>query len=303
MTLKDSIAKLEEIMAKVEERQKSVKKSSRPKRAEEKPVSENYAERKAEINPEIESLRSEIESLKSAPAQTEIESLGRRIAEMAGEMENVKNKISSSAPSGIDTVVIEKRISDMRSEMERKIEDVKSETKETAISKEMEERIKSSALKSDVEGMISKISEINGKINSANNIVGNLQKRVELLEGKEKADIDKIAKEVLKGGEVEEKLKMFALNADLDKLWKDMQDYRKQIDERAKAADRLADSLNKWEQRSAAVEEKARQLDERISAIPELALMDDKIKKLEKEFNTIKKHFVVAKVTQPIILE
>ncbi len=336
-------------MAKVEEKQKTVKKTSRPKKAEEEPVSEDYAERKAEIKSEIESLRAEIESLKSAP--TEIESLGRRIAEMAGEIENIRNEIRGfAAPAGIDESGIERKISVVRNEIEKKIELLESKEKLDAekISKNiigtkaLEDKLKLFALNADMESLWKDVenfkrevsdkinstgsilesvkrleqknfefetnlkninSEINHKIDSAKNVADNLQKRIESLEGKEKADVERIAKEVLKGGDVEEKLKMFALNADLDKLWKEMEDYRKQIDERARAADRLADALNKWEQRAAATEEKARQLDEKIAALPELALMEDQIKRIEKELNTIKKYFVVAKVTQPVILE
>lgn len=102
---------------------------------------------------------------------------------------------------------------------------------------------------------------------------------------------------------IEEKLKLFALNSDVEKVWKEAESLRKYIDEKSRYADGLANSLRAWETRSLELAAREHDFDEKIKAFPELKLLDSRIRKMERAIADLQRHFVAAKMAEPIIME
>lgn len=102
---------------------------------------------------------------------------------------------------------------------------------------------------------------------------------------------------------IEEKMKLFALNSDVEKVWKETESLKRYVDEKTKMADSLANSLRVWESRNMQVMEKEHDFDEKLKVFPELKLLDSKIRKMERALVELQRHFVAAQITEPIIME
>lgn len=102
---------------------------------------------------------------------------------------------------------------------------------------------------------------------------------------------------------IEENLKMFALNSDVEKVWKETESLKRYVDEKTKMADSLANSLRVWESRNMQVMEKEHDFDEKLGAFPELKLLESRIRRMERALVELQRHFVAAQITEPIIME
>ncbi len=130
-----------------------------------------------------------------------------------------------------------------------------------------------------------------------------LSRLSEKIDSVSKVDMDRLGSLANAERRMDENLKIFALNSDVEKIWKEAEGLRKYIDERTRAAADLSNSLRVWETRNMQVMEKERALDERLNAFPELKLIDGRMRKLERAILDLQKHFVAAQITEPIIIE
>ncbi len=130
-----------------------------------------------------------------------------------------------------------------------------------------------------------------------------LSRLSEKIDSVSKADLDRIGSLANAEKRMDENLKIFALNSDVEKIWKEAESLRKYIDERTRAAADLSNSLRIWESRNMQIMEKERALDERLNSFPELKLIDGRMRKLERAILDLQKHFVAAQITEPIIIE
>ncbi len=101
----------------------------------------------------------------------------------------------------------------------------------------------------------------------------------------------------------DENKKLFALNSDVEKIWKEMQNLRKYADDRIKIITDLSKSLQVWEARNLKVMEKEHQMDERLAAFPDLKLIESRIRKIERAIMELQRHFVSSQAMNPVILE
>lgn len=102
---------------------------------------------------------------------------------------------------------------------------------------------------------------------------------------------------------IDDKLKLFALNSDVEKVWKETESLKRYVDEKTRMADGLANSLRAWETRNMQLMEKEHDFDEKISAFPELKMLESRIRKMERALAELQRHFVAAQITEPIIME
>lgn len=105
------------------------------------------------------------------------------------------------------------------------------------------------------------------------------------------------------GKKIDEKLKLFALNSDVEKIWKDMESLKKYINEKSKYAENLANNLHIWESRNARLAEKERKLEENLSIFPDLKVIEGRLRKIERGLMEMQRHFVAAKISEPIVME
>ncbi len=118
-----------------------------------------------------------------------------------------------------------------------------------------------------------------------------------------KSDSDKLMSMASEEKKIDESLKIFALNSDVQKIWKDIEGLRRYVDEKSRTATGLANSLRVWETRNMQLMEKEHDFDEKLKAFPELKLLEGRIRKLERAIVELQKHFVAAQITEPIIME
>ncbi len=114
-------------------------------------------------------------------------------------------------------------------------------------------------------------------------------------------DENKITENVKKA--VQEELKLFALNSDLDKLWKLYEEQRKYVDERAKLFGALQDQITVWEERAKEMQMTKKTFDDMLKAFPEMNLLQSKLSAIERKLLDLQRHVVATKISQPIVLE
>ncbi len=171
-------------------------------------------------------------------------------------------------------------------EMEDKVNSLRNETAKT-VSEALRNIPKRDDIRKDIE------EKINGKL-------AEFSKKVDEIS---KYDLGKLKSVVDAEKNLDEKMKLFALNSDVEKVWKETENLKKYIDEKMRYADSLGNSLRSWEERNLHAMEKEHVLDEKMKAFPELKLIEGRIRKIERALFELQRHFVAAQLSGPIIIE
>lgn len=235
------------------------------------------------IGKEQESIRRDVNEKLGAAIKRADERADNRLDELSKRMDGV----FARAPEMVKPLAEEnKRINERLDEFSKKIDSVRNDTAKM-VSEAMKNVPKRDDIKKDIE------EKINGKLAEFSRKVEEFS-RYDLGKLKNVADAEK---------KIDENLKLFALNSDLEKVWKETENLKRYVDEKTKMADSLANSLRVWESRNIQVMEKEHDFDEKIKAFPELKLLEGRIRKTERALLELQKHFVAAQITEPIIME
>lgn len=220
--------------------------------------------------------------------------IDRHISDAARKMNDVANKIASDGENikreleermaAMERNVVskpdfEKRLAEIKIDEKMKEIGDKAESFRDDLAKEYDEKMKTLVPRADFQKFSKKVEELS------------------------RYDLDKLKSVAGAERMTEEKLKLFALNSDLDKVWKDLEGLKKYMDEKSKYAESLANSLHTWESRNMELAERERGFDEKLEAFPELKLMEGKLRKMERAIADLQRHFVAAQMMEPIIME
>lgn len=206
---------------------------------------------------------------------------------VAGFKSGIDRHINDVAKKTDDTSeIIRKRQNEAEKRIEERLDSFRNDAAKM-VSEALRNIPKRDDIKKDVEEKISvKIAEFSKKVNELS--------RYDLDKLKNVADAEK---------RIDENLKLFALNSDVEKVWKETENLRRYVDEKTKMADSLANSLRVWESRNMQVMEKEHDFNEKIKAFPELKLLEGRLRKMERAITDLQRHFVAAQITEPIIME
>lgn len=206
--------------------------------------------------------------------------LDRHIGDAAKKMEETTIKIGKEQES------FRKDVNEKLNEFSRRMDSNRNDTAKM-ISEALKSVPKADDIRKSVDERIgSKIAEFSKKVEDMS--------RYDLNKLKNVADAER---------RIDDRLKLFALNSDVEKVWKEAESLRRYIDEKSKYADGLANSLRAWESRRLELAARERDFDEKISAFPELKMLDSRIRKMERAIADLQRHFVAAKIAEPIIME
>lgn len=252
----------------------------------------------------IESLKGEMEKIKTVKETVKgkigmsvLENLENKINEKAKEIEEMEKKLNekieaiSKAPervSEIPTEFIEKKIDELSQKFTEETENIR---KDFAISLEGIDK-KMEAVKP--ENINSRIGLLEGKISEVNKIMETLKQMKE-------RPTATLTEEVRK--RLEDKLKLYALNSDLDRIWKLYEEQKKYVDEKTKYLQSLEGQLKTWENRTEDIKQLQNTMEEKAKAFPELKVFQGRIEALEKTITELRKHILSVKISQPIVLE
>lgn len=252
----------------------------------------------------IESLKSEMEKIKTVKESVKgkigisvLENLENKINEKAKEIEEIEKRLNekietvSKAPervSEIPTEDIQKRIDELSQKFAEEAENIR---KDFAISLEGIDK-KLEAVKP--ENINSRIGLLEGKISEVNKIIETLKQIKE-------RPTATLTEEVRK--RLEDKLKLYALNSDLDRIWKLLEEQKNYVDEKTKYLESLEDQLKTWENRTEDIKQLQNTIEEKVKAFPELKVFQGRIESLEKTITELRKHILSVKISQPIVLE
>lgn len=243
------------------------------------------------------------EALRNIPKRDEIK---KDIEERAGAIESgleekAGNKLSE-LNSGIekfwkDAETSKRQMVERMKDFAGRVELEKSLTEMKAAEKRINEKIESIKKESDAFASKSDIDRLNiavgGRLNEFSRKIGFVSR----------FDLDKINSLANAEKKIDENLRLFALNSDVEKIWKETESLKRYVDEKNRMADSLANSLRIWEARNMQLMEKEHDINERLSAFPELKMMEGRIRRLERVLVELQKHFVAAQITEPIIME
>lgn len=234
----------------------------------------------SEMQEKLEALQKSVSEIEYAPAaegkdfSADIEGLKRSVAEM-------KSIIASlGALRGGEPSFPKKDLFELKSRMD-------------VLQKYVDGRI--NALQVPQKGGEDKA--IDGNINSRLN---DLSRRIEEIS---RQGFGKIIPAAGADRNIDEKLKLFALNSDFEKVWKETENLKRYVDEKSKFADGLANSLRAWETRNLQLMEKERDFDDKMKAFPELKMLEGRLRKIERSLTELQRHFVAAQIAEPIIME
>jgi len=243
------------------------------------------------------------DALKNVPKRDDIK---KDIEERAGAMERgmeekVNNKLNE-INSGIERFWKDAEAS--KRQMSERLKEFASRSdleKAMLEMKAAEERIngKEESIRKELNSFASK-ADIDRLNNAVNGRLGEFSKKMEFVS---KFDLDKINSLANAERKIDENLKLFALNSDVEKVWKETESLKRYVDEKTKMADGLANSLRAWESRNMHIMEKEREFDEKLGAFPELKLFESRIRKTERALVELQRHFVAAQITEPIVME
>jgi|GEM_PF-5039199 len=328
----DAVKKMDETAVRIGKEQESIRKDVNEKMsAAIRQFDEKVGNKLNEFSKRMDSNRNDntkaiSEALRNIPKSDDIrkgvdERINAKIAEFSRKVDEIsrydleKLKSVADAEKNLEEKL---KIFALNSDVEKFWRDAENSKKQ------MSERMKDFASRSDLEKSLMEMKAaeemINEKIESIkrgsnafvsksdidrlNNAVGGrLNEFSKKLESVSKFDLDKINSLANAEKKIDENLKLFALNSDVEKIWKDTESLKRYIDEKTKMADSLANSLRVWETRNMQVMEKERDFDEKLGAFPELKLLEGRIRKMERALAELQKHFVAAQIAEPIIME
>lgn len=261
-----------------------------------------------EMESTISALRKDVESMKSSKEAAakihhdgnddeNLKIAGKNYMEMKSRMDVLQKYVDGKLGS-IDRIVEDSArkfagsqkdiTSDVNrlNEFSRRLDSIRNDASRT-VSEAMKNVPKRDEIKRDIE------EKINGKL-------AEFSRKIEEFS---RHDMGKLRNVSDAEKKIDENLKLFALNSDVEKVWKETETLKRYIDDKTKMADSLANSLHVWETRNLKMMEKEHDFDEKLKAFPELKLLEGRIRRLERTLLELEKHFVAAQIAEPIIME
>ncbi|MFZ3077542.1 MAG: hypothetical protein WA139_03745 [Candidatus Aenigmatarchaeota archaeon] len=307
--LNSRLEKIEDSVASLKESVEDLKNNAQPSSAEAQPFSESQPSSDA-----IEKLQSDIEALqetvgnlgkeKSGAGENSLQDILRRLDEMesagnggkdySGEIEGLK--------SSIENLKSEMTASPAQGYGREELENMR----RIAEKNSMEMKSRMDVLQKYVDGRMSALhipqKEVAGRAmeEMMNSRLNEFSRKIDEIS---KHNSGKMPPVSGTDRNIEEKLKLFALNSDVEKVWKETENLKRYVDEKTKMADGLANSLRVWETRNMQLMEKEHDFDEKMRAFPELKMLESRIRKMERALVELQRHFVAAQITEPIIME